>query len=186
MPLEIEIKLRLESLDALRHSLTTVRATRVGMVREHNIFFDRPDRSLLAQDSGLRVRLTTSADHPEPQALLTFKGPPQTSGLHARLAYDLHLTPHDQIIPLLEALGFTRTLSFEKFRESWTLDHCLIELDELPHLGTFAEIEGPSEPEVLAVQQKLDLQDHPPIKPSYIAMVAEWLETHGKARDLTF
>jgi predicted adenylyl cyclase CyaB len=186
MPLEIEIKLRINSLDTIRHSLTAAHATRRGRVREHNIFFDRPDRSLLAAHSGLRVRLTTSPEHPEPQALLTFKGPPQSSGLHARLAYDLHLTPHDQIIPLLEALGFTRTLSFEKFRESWTLDHCLIELDELPHLGTFTEIEGPSEPAVLSVQQKLHLQDHPPIKPSYIAMVDEYLQSHGTARDLTF
>ena len=185
MPLEIEIKLRVESLDSVRHTLTALKARRVGMVREQNIFFDRPDRSLLANHSGLRVRLSWAAGKKEPAALITFKGPPQKEGLRSREAYDLHVSPQEQAIPMVEALGFERTLSFEKYRESWRMDGCLIELDELPQLGMFLEIEGPSEVQVLAVREKLGLGEHPAVKESYIAMVDARLKGSG-TRDLTF
>ena len=49
----------------------------------------------------------------------------------------------DAIDAAFAALGYSRVLSFEKRRESWKLGGCNVELDELPHLGTFVEIEGP-------------------------------------------
>ena len=41
----------------------------------------------------------------------------------------------------LAALGFARTFRYEKRREEWSLDECVIALDETP-IGAFAEIEG--------------------------------------------
>ena len=61
MPLEIEIKLKVESHEEMRARLAALGAEHVGMVRETNMFFDRPDRGLRKADSGLRVRLTTAA-----------------------------------------------------------------------------------------------------------------------------
>ena len=40
---------------------------------------------------------------------------------------------------------------------SWKLGGCTVELDELPHLGTFVEIEGPSEAAILKVRDQLQL-----------------------------
>ncbi len=186
MPLEIEVKIRVENLAVVRQTLQRTNATPAGKVLETNIFFDRPDRSLRAKDCGLRVRLTSSQGQPATVALLTYKGPKQATGMRSREAYDLHVSPVEQLIPLIEALGFQRTLSFEKHRESWTIDGCQVELDELPSLGTFVEVEGPSEERVKEVQEKIGLAGQPAVKPSYIAMVDEWLQQNGGGKDLQF
>lgn len=189
MPLEIEIKLKLDSHDPVRQRLVALNAQHVGTVRETNMFFDRPDHSLRAADSGLRVRLTeplaSPAVTPEtkienqkpkvPQALLTFKGPAAQTGLHSREAFDLRAQPADQVVPLLLALGFQQQFLFEKDRDSWQLADCLIELDTLPHFGHFLEIEGPSEVAVGEVQRRLGLANFPPHRDSYSKMVGQYL-----------
>lgn len=88
---------------------------------------------------------------------------------------------------LLASLGYHRTLSFEKRRESWRLKHALVELDELPQLGTFVEVEGPTESAVHEVLRTLGLENQPCIKTSYIAMLGEWIKTQGNGiRDVRF
>ncbi|HVX87099.1 MAG TPA: class IV adenylate cyclase [Phycisphaerae bacterium] len=186
MPLEIEVKLRIPSHDAIRAALQREGAARLGRVREHNIFFDRPSGELRQKDSGLRVRIA----HPQagpPTALLTFKGPPGQTGLRAREAFDLHIDPVDQLVPLLQALGFQQILLFEKNRETWQLDNCLIELDELPSLGHFVEIEaqGPdaSETAVRAMQRRLGLDALPDHLQSYSRMARD---AAGPSAELRF
>lgn len=187
MPLEIEVKLRVADHQPIREALTRAGATFVGHFHETNIFFDRPDRSLRAADTGLRIRLWRKESEPETAALLTFKGPPQSTPLRPREAFDLALTPADQALPLLKALGFEQVLSFEKCRESWELSDCKVELDTLPVLGTFLEIEGPTEAAVLAVQQTLKLENLPPVRPSYSAMMSEYADkTKLPNRTITF
>ena len=176
MPLEIEIKLKVESHEQVRARLGDLRAEHGGMARETNIFFDRPDGSLRKADSGLRVRVTRSAADPVPRALLTFKGPAAAAGLRSREAFDVRVAPEEQVAPLLEALGFREVLRFEKDRDSWRVGGCLVELDTLPGLGCFLEIEGPSEEAVRGVQGQLGLAELAPGRASYSQMVAEYLE----------
>ncbi len=141
MPMEIEIKLKLDGHESVREKLKELNAEKLGLVRETNIFLDRADGTLLAGNKGLRVRFTIAPGDTAPKALLTYKGPRETTGLRAREAYDLELAPHDQIVSLLNALGYSQILLFEKDRESWQLEGCLVELDTLPIFGTFLEIE---------------------------------------------
>ena len=47
---------------------------------------------------------------------------------------------------------------------------CLVELDELPDIGAFVEVEGPDEKTVFAVSESLGLAGEP-ISESYLAMV---------------
>jgi len=188
MPQEIEIKLK-SPHEPVREKLRQLQAHHTGTVHETNIFFDR-DGELRKKDSGLRVRFTQNLDPSNPKpavcngagqsALLTFKGPAATHGLRAREAFDLSLSPPDQIIPLLQALGYHQILRFEKHRESWQLDLCKIELDTMPIFGTFIEIEGPDEPTVQSVQQKLHLAHLPPELTSYSKMVSEYLAKTGQ------
>jgi adenylate cyclase class 2 len=175
------VKLKVDGHDAMRARLRAMNAEPAGIVRETNIFFDRADSSLRRADTGLRVRFTTTADRSTPTALLTVKGPRQDTGLRAREAFDLTLTPHDQIVPLLNVLGFEQILLFEKDRESWRLEGCLVELDNLPHFGTFVEIEGPSEEAVTSVQRLLHLDQVPAVHPGYSQMIAEHLRCHQPA-----
>lgn len=190
MPLEIEIKLKVATHAPILARLLALQAEHVGEVRETNIFFDRPDGSLRQADSGLRVRLTISPTDHEPKALLTFKGPAAKTGLRSREAYDVYVTPHDQLIPMLGAMGFVRAYSFEKDRDSWLLGEpgegeCRVELDTLPVFGLFVEIEGPSEEAVRAVQRDLGLGEVPAHLESYAKMVGAYLKSRGEGA-LTF
>ncbi|MGN6368175.1 MAG: class IV adenylate cyclase, partial [Phycisphaerae bacterium] len=150
MPLEIEVKLKVEGHEGVVAKLKELGAVRHGKVRETNVFFDR-NGELRGQDRGLRVRLTEGGG----RALVTVKGPAGTSGLRSREAFDIQCEPVEQVIPLLEALGYERVMSFEKDRESWEMEGCSVELDTLPHFGKFLEVEGPSEEAGRGVQGTL-------------------------------
>ena len=45
--------------------------------------------------------------------------------------------------------------------------------------GTFVEVEGPGESHVMKIREELGLADEPMIKPSYIAMLMEYLRERG-------
>jgi adenylate cyclase class 2 len=187
MPLEIEAKLKVEDLSVIRDRLTAAGAARVGSVLETNVFFDTEDRSLLSADQGLRLRQTIDAASGQKEFIVTFKGPRLPGMLKRRREIEVGVDAFEATIDLLEALGFRRVLTFEKRRESWTLDACKIELDELPLLGTFVEIEGPSETHVVKAQDKLRLSDHPMVKASYIVMLVTLLRERGDSgRSVTF
>jgi predicted adenylyl cyclase CyaB len=108
--------------------------------------------------------------------LLTVKGPAQRQGLRSREAFDVHVDPPEQIVGLLKMLGFLQVLLFEKDRESWRLEGCLVELDTMPVFGCFVEVEGPGEELVRQVQEKLGLGDVPPERKSYSRLVGEYVE----------
>jgi len=186
MAVEIEAKLKVEDLSVIRQRLQNTGAQQLGEAMETNVFFDTEDRSLLAADEGLRLRQTLKATG-EKEFVITFKGPRMQGNLKSRKEVEVGVTDFANAAELIEVLGYHRVLSFEKKRETWRLDHCNVELDELPILGTFVEIEGPSESHVVKVQDKLALSDHKMIKPSYIAMLMTHLAEHGKSsRNVTF
>ena len=68
---------------------------------------------------------------------------------------------------LLTSIGFVEVLRFAKRRESWRLAGCRVELDELPKLGCFVEIEGPSEEAIQAVREQLGLVDSESVTRGY-------------------
>ena len=90
----------------------------------------------------------------------------------------------DRAVAVLKALGFFPTLTFEKRRESFEMGGCKVELDELPILGCFIEIEGPGEDAIARVRETLGLADRPPIKTGYIGMLAKYLRDKGDPRKL--
>ena len=178
IPAEIEIKLRMDDFIAIRAALVSAGAQALGSDRELNMFFDRPDKSLHADGAGLRLRWLWHNQAVEPQALLTWKGRAVSSVMHHRPSLDISVAPPREMAALLEVLGFKPTLAFEKLRESWRLETSRIELDQLPELGNFVEIEGPTEAAVLAVQQRLHLMDRPAEALTYIALVEQHLHNH--------
>jgi adenylate cyclase class IV len=89
-------------------------------------------------------------------------------------------------IDLLPRLGYDVVLTFEKRRESWNLDRCKVEVDCLPELGNFVEIECPTQAEVLRIQEKLGLS-HAGIVQTYPDLVAHHLSDRGaRETSLTF
>jgi adenylate cyclase class 2 len=185
MGTELEAKMQVEDHAPLRQRLRASGAARVGMVMELNTFFDTPERSLVAEDKGLRIRHTCDFETGDERHIITYKGPQQDGELKNREEVELIVDDGGEASVLLERLGYAPTLAFEKRRETWRVDECLVELDELPQLGCFVEIEGPDEEAVLEVRETLELDERPLVKKSYIAMVDELLKSSG-AKKLEF
>jgi len=186
MPLEIEVKFRVDSHDGVRAKLARLGAARVGAVLEANHIFDKADRSLSAADCGLRVRTMTAFDGGPRTATLTFKGPRQPGPFKAREEIETAIGDADAAGAILTSLGFVEAVSYEKRRETWRLGDCEIELDELPHLGRYVEIEGPDETAVRAARESLGLRDAASIRETYIALVVQHCREHGRPNRLTF
>jgi adenylate cyclase class 2 len=104
--------------------------------------------------------------------------------LKSREEIELTVASSDDATQLLERLGFVRMLSFEKRRESWKLGGCKVELDELPYLGSFVEVEGPTDSGVLAVREQIGLSDRPIVRSSYIALLMGYLQERGQTRKI--
>lgn len=179
MPLEIEAKMKVNDLDAVRRRLLAAGAGRIGQFLETNIFFDTEDRSLLAADQGLRLRINRNLESTFEQYIMTFKGPRLQGSLKTRQEQELVVTDPDAAAALLSRLGYAQVLSFQKKRESWTLDDCHVELDEMPHLGAYVEIEGPSEQAVLDLRSRLELADRALVRASYIGLLMSHLQENS-------
>jgi predicted adenylyl cyclase CyaB len=135
---------------------------------------------ILAADKGLRVRKNHNVKTGHDTIVITHKGPRQPGPLKTRTETELEVSNLDDTVRLFEAIGYQQVLSFQKRRESWQLGKCRIELDEVPHLGPFVEIEGPSEAMVMQVRQELGLSQQPIVKSSYTGLLMSYLQEHGE------
>ena len=180
MPVEIEAKMAVPDLDIVRARLRDAGAEHVGLHLEVNTFFDTEDRSLLAADEGLRLRRNVNVASGAQEHVVTYKGPRQHGALKTREEVEVTVGRSEDAVLLLERLGYVRMLAFEKRRDSWRLGACKVELDELPYLGSYVEVEGPGEAAVLAVRDQLGLTDRPIVKSSYIALLMGYLQERGQ------
>ena len=187
MPVEIEIKLKVEHLAPVRDRLRQLGAQHVGEVMETNTFFDTPDRALLASDCGLRLRHTRNGATRQEKYVLTYKGPRGEGQVKKREEIEVGVDRADAAEQMMERLGYVRRLCFEKRRETWRLDECTVELDSLPELGSFVEIECPSEADVMRLREKLGLANVEPVTPTYADIVSHHLSDRGnRETTLTF
>jgi adenylate cyclase, class 2 len=134
--LEVELKVKIPSLDPVREQLGQKNAQFFGKVHEHDIYYNAPHRDFSVTDEAVRVRYTD--DH----AVVTYKGPKiKTFGLKAREELNFAVESGKTFETMLDRLGFTKTLEVNKWRENYKLGPASICLDMVEGLGTFAEIE---------------------------------------------
>lgn len=188
MAVEIEAKMKLADREAMIQRLQAAGGAMVEELFETNVFFDTADGLLRNSDSGLRVRSEDNVNDPAAsRVVVTHKGPRLPGPIKQRAETEMDVLDPDDAAALLTALGFAEQIRFEKRRQRWRLDDCTIELDELPHIGQFIEIEGPGEESVMKVRRKLGLADEPMIREGYASMVWTFLTTHRPGvRVLTF
>ncbi len=172
---EIEAKMRLHDVPALRARLASLGAQPLGGHHEINTFFDTAGGTLRASDHGLRVRVEQPEGGEAARVVITHKGPRSHGPLKTRPETELRVADAQAAADLLHALGFVTVLSFEKRRQRFRFEGCMVDIDELPHLGCFVEIEGPSDKVVLSVRKKLALDHLPLVQASYIALLTTYL-----------
>ena len=183
MPLEVEAKFKVDSHDAVRERLTALGADPLGRVLETNHIFDDAGRTLLAGGRGLRIRTCRADRGDDPPATMTYKGPRQPGPLKTREEIEITLDDPAAGRVLLERLGFIEAVRFEKRRESWRLEGGQVELDELPYLGRYIEIEAPDEPAVRRIQKLIGLAGRETIRASYIALLVNHCRQHHLPAD---
>jgi adenylate cyclase class 2 len=135
--LEVEVKLPADDLESLRGTLRMAGAkSRSSLHFESNDIYDRGDGELARAGCTLRLRRTDGG------STLTFKGPARfEAGTKSREEQETSVSDPDAVERILTALGLERRFRYEKRREEWDLEGCVIALDETP-IGTFVEIEG--------------------------------------------
>jgi adenylate cyclase class 2 len=176
--MEIEGKMRLTDPEAIQHQLRELGAEEHGRIFETNTVFDTDDGLLKSGDRGLRIRVE-QREGEEPVVTITHKGPRAHGRLKNREETEVRVSDAQESASLLEALGYRPVLTFEKRRQRFELDACQIELDTLPLLGDFIEIEGPSGEAVMAVREKLELAESELVRTSYAAMLTAHLRENN-------
>jgi adenylate cyclase, class 2 len=175
MKIEIEAKMPLHAPAELRRRLQAIGATPGKTIIETNTYFDTPQASLKTADHGLRLRIEREHSAAEESVTLTYKGARAHGKLKSRSEIEVPVGDPQAAAQLLTALGFSPVFTFEKRRQVWHAEGCEVALDQLPYLGWFVEIEGPSDQAVLALRERLQLGLVPLIHGSYIAMLRNYL-----------
>lgn len=151
MPIEIEKKYRLtkKQKEEVLLRLPKIGASRTGEDFEVNILYT--GETLDLERSVLRLRRIGS------RAILTYKERfPTLSEIKHQREDETSVADPDAMEAILDALGFTPALVYEKRRETWRLGKAEIVIDELP-FGLFMEIEG-SEEQIRKVERDLSIQ----------------------------
>jgi adenylate cyclase class 2 len=152
MAIEIEKKYRLtkKQREFLLRRLPEIGAKLQGDEFEENTLYG--GKGLAVDRSVLRLRRVGDG------ATLTYKKRFSTSSSIKRQREDeTRVDDPDALNAILEALGFTPALIYEKRRETWVLGKSEIVIDELP-FGLFMEIEG-KEREIRAVETRLAVKN---------------------------
>ena len=136
MPIEIEKKYRLtkKQRDEIRERLPKLGAKEQGVRFEENTIYS--GEALNPERAVLRLRRIGK------RAILTYKERfPSRSGIKHQQEDETRVDDPDAMELILDSLGFTPALVYEKRREIWQLEKTEVVLDELS-FGLFMEIEG--------------------------------------------
>ena len=180
MPEEIEAKVKIPDPAAFRRRMAERGSADAGAVLEINRLFDDAAGSLKKAGSALRLREERDpVDGRVLRTRLTFKGPVVKSALKRRTEIELTVEAAAPLAEILDKLGLAVSFCYEKRRTTWHVGPCEVLLDEVPHLGWFAEVEGPTEEAVFAVLKEIGLGDQPTIRQSYVKLLSEHLASRG-------
>ncbi|HAU37138.1 MAG TPA: hypothetical protein DCX07_05415 [Phycisphaerales bacterium] len=184
---EIEVKFQVESHRAVRRALQQAGATFLSMVLHTDRYLDRPDGSLCKAQCGLRLRTArVLRKGSQPQDLrpqLTYKGPLKPHAkMKIRPEVQFHLDDPDSLLAILDAVGLKVSAVIEKRRSTHRLGRSLVELDEIPLLGCFVEVESPTRREAESLCRRLGLTG-PTIRESYLHLAMSEAARRGRRTD---
>lgn len=134
--LEREVKLRFADPETARTAILAAGATPLrGRRLQEDCLLDTDDETLRRRRAVLRVRMESG------KSLLTYKGPVQPSTVKVREELETVVGDGALLVRMLEELGFHIWFRYQKYREEFAIDDCIIAIDETP-VGVFVEIEG--------------------------------------------
>lgn len=184
MPVETEIKFRVDDLDGLTSRLEAAGfALCTPRSFESNVLYDTPDREMRARTEILRIRRYAgrwTVTHKR----LPDSGPGEDTHKH-RIETETEIGAGAALEEIFLSLGLVAAFRYEKWRTEWSdgEGHCVV--DETP-IGNYAELEGsPAWIDGAAARLGVDRAHY--ITLSYGRLFDLWREERGsRAQDLTF
>jgi len=165
--LEIEVKIKVDNLDAVR-----VKLEQQGAVLFHdrhyesNTLYDFRDSLLYSKQFALRVREKNK------KGFLTFKGAKQGSRkFKIREEYETEVKNIKHLRKILQSLGLIPVFQYQKYRTVYRKKKLLICLDETP-VGNFIELEG-DQSDIVRFAQALGFSKQDFIKDDYIQLLKQ-------------
>ncbi len=180
MNLEIEAKLKVESLETIAGKLQQLGAEFIAEQLQTDSYLDDAENTLKNGDCALRLRL--QIDSAGEKIILSYKGPRQKTKLKTRSEFETVVSDLETVTEILSALGYEKKLVLQKKRLLWLLENCYVALDQLPLIGQFVEIEGPDENTISSVQKKLGLESLQHIRQSYTDLIEKQLKQSGNTQ----
>jgi adenylate cyclase class 2 len=153
---------------------------------ETNIFYDTDSRKLEGRGESLRIRSESYSDG-HTHFVMTFKGKKKKSRFKIRPEYETKVSSLEEASNIVTALGYKEFFRFEKRRSSYHFDECVIEVDQLPLIGHFCEIEAPSINKIEQMLKQLGFENRTLIVKGYGQLVAAAAKARKIiSKDITF
>ena len=169
---EVEAKVRVEDPALVEDRLRRLGAEYLGSTVEEDIYFNYRERAcgdFAESDEALRIRRDDEGCE------LTYKGPRASPTLKSRLEISVRVSSCDDLVEILERIGFVASARVVKRRKTYWLEGVKVNLDDVEGLGVFVEIEavggrGSAERRVVEVARLLGFEP-PFITESYLEML---------------
>ena len=184
---EKEVKIRLPDprvVHKLTYYMKTLGAKQIGVICECNHILDLDGRPLKKNGCMLRVRENLNCSAP---SVITFKGPaeePIVKGVKIREEIEAPLQSPQAVIRLLSSLGFGVVCTYAKERAVHELFGVMVQIDKIPELGCFVEIECSEEKKIKNIIKICRLERFERIKESYADMMENYLVAKACRTDL--
>lgn len=137
--IEVEIKAKIDDYKKAIEELNSLGAKYSHTERQHDIYFNAPDKDYAKTDEALRIRQIPNEDKIE--KILTYKGPKINSKSKTRKEIEVKISDVEDMSNILISLGFTPSAIVDKTRRIFTYKKYTITLDKLEKLGYYMEIE---------------------------------------------
>lgn len=141
MAVEVEIKLKIDSVKTLSNILRELGFAEAKRVVEKDLYFTSKERDLWKRDEALRIRRVKDLKSGEEMAELTFKGKKMDDISMTRQELECSIANPDIVQEILEGLGFYPVPAVEKERQYFSRGNVTACLDRVQGLGNFLELE---------------------------------------------
>src|SRR5437588_6096274 len=180
MAQEVEIKFPVDKVQALTRKLRSAGfRLETRRTREMNTLYDLPGEVLRRHKELLRLRQYGS------DWKLTHKSGSKRERHSSREELETGVEDGKAMHEILQALGYSPSFRYEKFRAEWSDGKGNVVVDETP-IGNFCEIEGKSG-WIDATAKKLGVKDDDYLTKNYATLFSEWKQkTRSGAEEMTF
>jgi adenylate cyclase, class 2 len=163
---ELEIKIQIDTQEHFQKVYETCKklfGDPTSHVLQLDEYYDTPDGQLKKQDLVIRIRSNGT------KKTIALKSPriDLPSGMTSRIELEFLSAEGEKVHDQLINQGLKPLEAAEKERWTFVTENCEIVLDKLPFIGSFIEIEGPSEAAITEIVHLLDLSSCLVIRKNY-------------------